>query len=134
MASGTNYPRRSQVFPPVNSAVPAARHWAHKVLDDWGMAASDAELALNELISNAVVHGSGDIRADLIDLGSGIRIEVHDHGGSAPRFHRRASDNYPGGRGLDIINRVSTTWGWRRPEPGGTTVWAVVPRAPFAAG
>jgi anti-sigma regulatory factor (Ser/Thr protein kinase) len=111
--------------------VPAARHWANQVLATWGLAASDAELALNEMITNAVLHGAGDIQTVLTDLGAGVRLEVHDHGGRGPIVHQSVDHTQPGGRGLDIISHVSTTWGWNNPEAGGTTVWAVVPMWPL---
>jgi anti-sigma regulatory factor (Ser/Thr protein kinase) len=110
--------------------VPVARQWARQVLSTWGISASDAEFVLNEMITNAVVHGSGDVQADLTHLGNGIRLEVHDHGRTGPVVHRHPSYDQPGGRGLDLISRVSTTWGWNQPAAGGTTVWAVVPSTP----
>jgi anti-sigma regulatory factor (Ser/Thr protein kinase) len=120
----------SRIFPASTNTVPAARHWANRVLAGWGLAASDAELALNEMITNAVLHGAGDIQTVLTDLGAGVRLEVHDHGGRGPIVHQTAGHTQPGGRGLDIISHVSTTWGWNHPEAGGTTVWAEVPMMP----
>ncbi len=51
---------RSRTFPGSTQTVPAARHWAKHVLAGWGLAAFDAELALNEMITNAILPGTGD--------------------------------------------------------------------------
>jgi anti-sigma regulatory factor (Ser/Thr protein kinase) len=91
------------------------------------MGASDAELALNEMVTNAVVHGMGDIEAVLRCLGPSVRLEVHDQGGQTQIVRRQTPADCPGGRGLDIISRVSTSWGWDQGEAKGTTIWAEVP-------
>jgi serine/threonine-protein kinase RsbW len=117
----------SRVFPPGEASVPAARRWAHGVLAGWGMGSSDAELAFNEMVTNAVVHGSGDIQAVLTCLGSSVRLKVHDQGGAQQIVRRRIPADCAGGRGLDIISRVSITWGWDQGDVEGTTIWAEVP-------
>jgi anti-sigma regulatory factor (Ser/Thr protein kinase) len=122
--------RDSRVFPPAEASVPAARRWAHRVLAAWGMGSSDAVLALNEMVTNAVVHGSGEIQAALTCLGSSVRLQVHDQGGAKQIVRRQTAASSPGGRGLDIIGRVSTTWGWDQGDVEGTTIWAVVPGTP----
>jgi anti-sigma regulatory factor (Ser/Thr protein kinase) len=121
----------SQVFPPGVASVPAARQWANRLLAAWGMGSSDAELALNEMITNAVVHGAGDIQAVLTLLESSVRLEVHDEGGAKQIARRRVPSDCPGGRGLDIISRVSSSWGWDQGGSDGTTIWAEVPRTPL---
>jgi anti-sigma regulatory factor (Ser/Thr protein kinase) len=95
------------------------------------MDSSDAELALNEMVTNAVVHGTGDIQAVLTRLESSVWLEVHDEGGAKQIVRRQASAGCPGGRGLDIISRVSTSWGWDQGGAEGTTIWAEVPRTPL---
>jgi anti-sigma regulatory factor (Ser/Thr protein kinase) len=123
--------RRSRVFPFAVASVPVARHWARRVLSGWGLDTSDAELVLNEMITNAVTHGSGDVHADLTRLSNGVRLEVHDQGGAGPVVHRHAGHHQAGGRGIDLISRVATNWGWNKPAAGGTTVWALVPNTPL---
>jgi serine/threonine-protein kinase RsbW len=118
--------QRCRAFPPAVASVRVARQWARRVLSRWGLGASDAELAFNEMITNAVVHGSGDIHADLTRLSHGVRLEVHDQGGGSV-VRRRAGHDQLNGRGLEIISRVATTWGWTA-DGGGTTVWALVPK------
>jgi hypothetical protein len=95
------------------------------------MAGSDAELALNEMITNAVVHGSGDIRAELTRVEPGARLEVRDAGGTGRVIKRHVRRDRPGAHGLDVIRLVSTSWGWNQTLAGDTTVWAVVPATPL---
>ena len=125
--------RCSRVFPAAVASVSLARQWARRVLSDWSLGASDAELAFDEMITNAVVHGSGEVQADLTRISSGVRLEVHDQGAARPLVHRPADQSQPGGRGLELIGRVATNWGWNKPPAGGTTVWAHVPKTPFDA-
>ena len=98
------------------------------------MAGSDAELALNEIITNAVVHGSGDIRAELTSVDPGARLEVRDAGGTGRVIQHHLSRDRPGAHGLDVIRLVSTSWGWNQAPAGDTTVWAVVPATPLDIG
>jgi anti-sigma regulatory factor (Ser/Thr protein kinase) len=123
--------RRFRVFPAAVASVSVARQWARRVLSGWGLGASDAELAFNEMVTNAIVHGSGDVHADLTRLNSGVRLEVHDQGGPGPVVHRHPRHDQSGGRGFEIISRVATNWGWSKPASGGTTVWALVPKNSF---
>jgi anti-sigma regulatory factor (Ser/Thr protein kinase) len=123
--------RRSRVFPAAVASVSAARHWARQVLSGWDLDASDTELALSEMITNAVVHGSGGVQADLSRLSGCVRLEVHDQGRAGPIVHHHAAHDQQSGRGLELISRVATKWGWSKRVSGGTTVWALVPIAPF---
>ena len=122
--------QRFRVFPAAVASVSVARHWAAPGVVRWGLGASDAELAFNEMITNAVVHGSGDVHADLTRLSDGVRLEVHDQGAAGPLVHRHPGHDQLGGRGLEIISRVATHWGWNN-DAGGTTVWALVPKTAF---
>ena len=86
------------------------------------------ELVVSELVSNAVRHGSGRITLTLsdTDTGGGVRVGVHDHGRGLPRS-RRPDARSPGGRGLLVVGRLSSSWGVERSHAdGGKTVWAIV--------
>jgi anti-sigma regulatory factor (Ser/Thr protein kinase) len=56
-------------------------------------------MAFNEMITNAVVHGSGDVHANLTRLSDGMRLEVHDQGEAGPVVHRHPGRDYLAGRG-----------------------------------
>jgi anti-sigma regulatory factor (Ser/Thr protein kinase) len=90
----------------------------------------DAALVLSELLSNAIrharpLHGSWLRVAWSVD-GESIEVAVSD-GGSATRPRpAHASRSSLGGRGISIIEHVSSTWGMRA-EDGMLTVWAILP-------
>ena len=78
---------------------------------------------MSELVSNALLHGRGDptLTMDLVE--GRLRITVHDEGGGTPAIHVSRPDE-PHGRGLRIVERVSTAWGIETVDHSGTTVWA----------
>ena len=85
------------------------------------------ELVVSELVTNAIRHGVAPITMTLSDTDEGIRVEVHDHGYGRPT-PRVASARAPGGRGLRLISRLSSSWGIDSTPPvGGKSVWALVP-------
>ena len=70
--------------------VSRAREQTRKVLPRWGLGEHTdvAELIVSELVTNAVVHGAGQIEVRLSYGACGLRAEVHDHGAAG----RSASD------------------------------------------
>ncbi|MCU7821264.1 ATP-binding protein [Kitasatospora sp. DSM 101779] len=109
----------------------SGRDFTTRVLDEWGRPGgedrrADMLLVVSELLSNALLHGRSPIELTLVRDGPCARIEVFDTGpGSpAPREPREAV-NAPGGRGLHIVDRLTTDWGVVR-HPRGKTVWADV--------
>ena len=96
------------------------------LLASWGLAAEQGplELAVSELVSNAIIHGDGLIDVRLAVAGDCIRLEVADQGGghTAPRRSRRQASEFVGGWGLDLVERLSDAWGHSR-DGGRTLVW-----------
>jgi anti-sigma regulatory factor (Ser/Thr protein kinase) len=82
-------------------------------------------IVVNELASNAIVHTAGGFRVELRTLPGAVRVEVHDPGTRLPEL-RRAGPDDPGGRGLQIVQALSSAWG-SIPERGGKLVWAEIP-------
>lgn len=77
------------------------------------------ELLVSELVSNAVVYGSGPIRVQLSLVDGSVRLEVSDDGGtSAPHLDVRAF----GGWGLRFVDQLGDTWGTEADDTG-TSVW-----------
>jgi anti-sigma regulatory factor (Ser/Thr protein kinase) len=125
---------------PVPEAVPAARRHVTSVLDERGLGAlsETAALLTCELVSNAVKHGSaGDAgakreRAQQIVLTvrheEALLIEVWDPGskGLHPRLHRAAPHDEVG-RGLHLVDTLSSAWGHYAPAYGGRAVWCELP-------
>lgn len=84
-------------------------------------------LVLSELVTNAVLHAGGAGRVAVECIDDSVRITVHD---SSPLVPRSPADAPAiGGKGLHIVERLSSSWGSRRCEAG-KDVWAVLPARP----
>lgn len=114
-------------LPPEPRSVARARELTCEQLAAWGLdALSDtAELLVSELVTNALRYGEGNIRLRLL-LERTLVCEVWDAGQVQPR-RRRAQDTDEGGRGLQLVDLLSTGWGSRR-VPTGKAVWFQMPR------
>jgi len=93
----------------------------------------DAALVVSELLSNAIRHAAplpgSKIRVAWTLNDGALRVAVSDAGaGPLPRV-TQASPAAPGGRGLGIVETLSSRWGVLR-DDGETTVWAVLAAAP----
>ena len=90
----------------------------------------DAVLVLSELLSNAIRHARplpGAIVEVAWRLGpDGIEVTVSDGGAPTHPAATHAALSALGGRGLDIVEYLSSTWGVR-PGEAGLTVWALLP-------
>jgi anti-sigma regulatory factor (Ser/Thr protein kinase) len=92
-------------------------------------AVGDAALVVSELLSNAIRHAAplpgSQVRVTWTLHDDVLRLAVSDAGaGSLPRI-TRAVPSAPGGRGLSIVENLSSHWGVFR-DHGETTVWAVL--------
>nr|WP_256107377.1 ATP-binding protein [Streptomyces sp. ODS05-4] len=110
-------------------SVGRARHLVEERLVLWGVAGDVSDgvmLVVSELITNAVVHtASHRVVCELRDCGEQLRIAVQDEGcpASGPRLRRTAPEE--GGRGLMLVDAVSTAWGAHDARHGtGRVVWA----------
>ncbi|MFD9907822.1 SpoIIE family protein phosphatase [Streptomyces sp. NPDC059063] len=103
-------------------SVGRARELACARLREWDLDAlvDTAELLVSELVTNALRYGEGEIRLRLL-LDRTLVCEVWDTGLVQPR-RRRARDTDEGGRGLQLVDLLSESWGSRR-TPRGKTVW-----------
>ncbi|MGW7263357.1 SpoIIE family protein phosphatase [Streptomyces sp. NPDC054842] len=86
----------------------------------------DVPLLVSELVTNAVRFASGPLTVRLIRSGHGLLCEVGDTGNGRPRL-RRGDLLDDGGRGLQIVHRLTTRWGVRWTDTG-KVVWAEVAR------
>ena len=120
--------RRSDI--PRSSRAPAE---ARRMVDDLAIDAVTAEavrLAVSELVSNAVMHGTGAIAVGLGVDAEGVHVTVSDDGvGFSPTGQPvMPPADSPGGRGLALVAMLSARWGVVPGDP--TEVWCVItPRA-----
>ncbi|WP_283139710.1 ATP-binding protein [Rhizohabitans arisaemae] len=106
--------------------VPVARAFARQFLLDHPFVA-DTELVLSELVTNAVVHGSGvDVAISLVHKGDSIRVEVSDHGSDSSPIRRDPSPDADGGRGLLLVDSIASRWGHEGVPGLYTMTWAEI--------
>jgi anti-sigma regulatory factor (Ser/Thr protein kinase) len=106
-------------------AVRFGRDAARLLLSGWGLTDEDVldrvELIVSELVSNVVRHADGpstlEVGLDDRCVTAAVLDSSTDH--PTPRI---AADDL-GGRGLPIIEAISTGWG-SHAAPGGKRVWA----------
>jgi anti-sigma regulatory factor (Ser/Thr protein kinase) len=84
--------------------------------------AGDIVLAASELVTNAFEHGRGGIAVRLRFSGGCLLLEVRDSSPDDPVLRRPGPDSVRG-RGLALIQALSTAWGHER-AGGGKWVWA----------
>ena len=88
---------------------------------------ADAELAVSELVTNAVLHAGTTIVVRLRVLPASVRIEVEDSSRVTP-VRPLASAHSMTGRGLALVESISSAVGVDRTSAG-KVVWCVVPSA-----
>jgi anti-sigma regulatory factor (Ser/Thr protein kinase) len=84
-------------------------------------------LAFDEMASNALRHGGGQVRAAVRTTGDAYLIEVSDQAAAAPPSPAVGRDPSEGGLGLYLIAELATEHGWYVRE-GAKHVWALLPR------
>jgi anti-sigma regulatory factor (Ser/Thr protein kinase) len=84
-------------------------------------------LLVSEVATNALVHGEGRVRVRVRPTASGLRVEVHDGSHVLPS-RRRATPMDEGGRGIALVEALSSGWGAETTSDG-KTVWFEVDAA-----
>ena len=83
-------------------------------------------LLVSELVTNSVVHAGSDAEVAVLLKPDALRIEVTDQGSGIP-WSRDAPPDATSGRGLAMVEKLSSAWGVEAGD-GGKTVWFEVPR------
>jgi anti-sigma regulatory factor (Ser/Thr protein kinase) len=114
------------------TAVPCARLHARQLVWEWGLngLAASTELLVSELVTNAVkaTAGNDDQAAICLRLSGDnarVLIEVWDADPHPPVPKDGTPDpQEEGGRGLFLVEALSTRWNWHRTqESPGKVVW-----------
>ncbi|MEO7398370.1 MAG: ATP-binding protein, partial [Ilumatobacteraceae bacterium] len=112
----------------------AARRFISTLLREWAVAEDVIErgaLLVSELVSNAVLHGTGSIRMEVSEheaaSTSRVRIEVCNEGLGRPTL-RVVDRGDVSGRGLRLIDELADDWGSTSAD-GQTSVWFALHRA-----
>jgi hypothetical protein len=121
-AAGRPPPRRVTRLrlAPHNASAATARQLAITTCEFWGCPelAGDAAAVATELVANGVEHAGTDTELRL-ELRRGL-LTV------APRLRPPADRLRTAGFGLQIVESLSTAWGWAPRSDGGKVVWAVL--------
>jgi anti-sigma regulatory factor (Ser/Thr protein kinase) len=120
------------------ATVPRARQHARLVLRRWGLAhlAETAELLVSELVTNAVrasqASGQHAVRLLLTADSGGLRISVWDGAPGTPHQEEGRPGDSPGGRGLILVDALSSGYGCYHSAGPGKVVWCLIPEPPPA--
>jgi anti-sigma regulatory factor (Ser/Thr protein kinase) len=114
---------------PESRAAGIARRWVRQELTDRSRPEllDSAILGVSELVTNAVLHVRGRIFVRIVDADSKLRIEVYDDSPRPPEGYRSMLTSRPTnpatiGRGLQIVDSISLSWGVAY-EDAGKCVW-----------
>jgi anti-sigma regulatory factor (Ser/Thr protein kinase) len=83
-------------------------------------------LVFEELASNAIRHGGGDVRALIVASRGGWLLDLSDEAPDRPPVPAVDRDPALGGMGLHLVAQLSTDYGWEG-RPGRKHVWALLP-------
>lgn len=105
-----------------------ARAFVTRTLTTWGIeqgVVDSAVLCASELVTNAIRHGEGLVELALVRYPGRFRLVVEDDSPTPPRVGTPTVTS-TGGRGLDVVARLSVAWG-SEPRGTGKIVWAEFP-------
>ena len=108
--------------------VASARRFVDRTLTSWGSdgIVFDAQLVVSELVTNAMRHGGGAIQLRLLSRRPEVACVVSDYSRHAPATAPATDIFAEYGRGLRLVEALTTGWGWLTPGGQGKLVWAVL--------
>jgi serine/threonine-protein kinase RsbW len=118
--------KRARSFSHDPRSVPAARRFASSAIAGASPETIEAvELMVSELATNCIRHTDGGFELTIARTGQTIRVEATDGAGGNPTM-RSPKPTDPTGRGLKIVDMLSSRWGVERGDRHGKTVWFTV--------
>jgi len=121
--------RRMRTFPAIPQSVHAARRFATDTLSGSPASIVEAvELMVSELATNCIRHERTSFHITILGSTQEVRVEVTDSGSGTPTMRSPGPDE-PSGRGLQIVDMLSDSWGVEPEHPAGKTVWFTMPAA-----
>lgn len=112
-------------FEPRAASVRAARRVVADALEDSHFT-GDADtvlLLVSELVTNAIRHAATPFDLAVRVDGSQVTVEVVDHDRTHPPRLRNPRPDDTSGRGLRIVDELSTSWGTEPVAPDAKRVW-----------
>jgi anti-sigma regulatory factor (Ser/Thr protein kinase) len=108
-------------------SVGRARRFVRDLLIDWGAEFEElATLLTSELVTNVVAHAGTACHLGVELFADVVRVSVSDES-PEPLQPRNAEPQSESGRGLALVETLSSNWGVIR-RAGGKTVWFEVAR------
>lgn len=86
----------------------------------------DVALVVSEMVTNAIRHASPPVSLEIESSDDGVVVAVRDGSPQRPAA-RHADDEAEGGRGMMLVDLLTTAHGVR-PQPPGKAVWARLER------
>ena len=110
------------------TAAAAARSATRGTLRGWSLMSliDPVLLTVSELVGNAVRHGRPPVGLALRRSGRGVRIDVHDEAQDEPALGQAAAEVAESGRGLQIVQALSSETGVEQLDGDGKVVWAQI--------
>jgi anti-sigma regulatory factor (Ser/Thr protein kinase) len=104
--------RAELLLPTESSSAAAARRFAERSgCREHGLdLLDDALLLISELVTNSVLHGGPPIVLAIECDGEGLHVRVRDGGPTMPT-PRTADEGAESGRGMSLVDLLSSTWG-----------------------
>ena len=81
-----------------------------------------AELLVSELVTNAILHARTSLFLHIQPAQSGFRVTIQDGSADMPIPKQAPLTAPESGRGLFLVDALSTAWGWET-VPTGKQVW-----------
>jgi anti-sigma regulatory factor (Ser/Thr protein kinase) len=118
-------------LPSTPYSVQMARFYIRAALSyhDLGDYTEDAETVISELVTNAIIHADAPrfgIQVMRLAGSGAVALIVTDPSPKSP-VKRYPTGDAEHGRGLTIVDALSTAWGWRPQNPG-KAVYAILAR------
>jgi anti-sigma regulatory factor (Ser/Thr protein kinase) len=130
-------PRTARIVLRTEAGSPrAARDFTERTLGDWELPdpADDVTLVVSELVTNAVRYGLDGlppaaqlcpVQLALFGHPRRLVVVVTDPSDHIPRAAEPCADRFgENGRGLLVVQALSSAWGWAPLPSGGKAVWA----------
>ncbi|MFI1677415.1 ATP-binding protein [Streptomyces sp. NPDC020607] len=123
----TDEPAYSVLLPCVPESVRAARVMVTRAMCVWGLQerVGEGSTIVSELMTNVVSHTGTVLTTVAIERNSPccVRISVADDSHIPPHVER-VSSGAECGRGLQLVEGLSSRWGYDQQDSGGKVIWA----------
>ncbi|MCU1484644.1 MAG: putative anti-sigma regulatory factor, serine/threonine protein kinase [Actinomycetia bacterium] len=115
-------------LPPRPTSAAEARRFVAKALRSVEPSVREVGVLLaSELVTNALLYAQGRIVVRVTPVEHAWRVTVHD-GSSTDIRPRQVGIEATSGRGLALVEQLSTSWGVDHDDGRGKEVWFEVPR------